>query len=211
MAERPIVEKLNLWRDTNIGLKSRFKDEALDPVTDRDAVPQTVLDAKLERGSTLQKLRLNRYPSIDVNRKNLIAGKIDADLDKATDRLVSLGFRNNPTAYVEVTEKNGPDDGSYSRNIISETGGRFDIPRVAQRPSFYRRVKEQIHVCVFKVGDGTEYLAHRERSAWLQPARHVLVPESSARRGVRDFRDIWYDEFNEELPGKDLIKWDVTN
>lgn len=211
MAQRPILEKVNLWRESGKGFKSRFRDEALPPVIERQDLSSLDVDPQLERGDWLQELRLKYYPSIDVNRDNIIAGKIDGDIDDAKERLLSLGFRNNPTAYVEVTEENVPDDGSYSRNIISESGGRLDIPRITQQPAFYRRVKEQIHVCMFVVDDGVEYLAHRERSAWLQPARHVLIPDSSARRGVRDFRDIWYDEFGEELPGKDLTKWDTTH
>lgn len=205
------MEKINLWRDTEIGLKSRFKDEALPAALNREDISTLLVEEKIRRGDVSQQIRLRYYPSINVDRERLIAGKIDKDLDEARDRLISLGFRNNPTSYVEVTEENGPDDGSYSRNIVSEAGGRLDIPRLSQRPSFYRRVKEQVHVCVFEVSDGTEYLAHREKSAWLQPIRHVVVGDPSARRGVRDFRNMWYDEFGEELPGKDLIHWDVTN
>lgn len=211
MAKGPIREKIALWREPTKGFKSKFLNAAKEPAVKREDLQDLQVDIKMERGDRLQQLRLKRYPSIDVDRDKLIAGKIEEPLSEAEDRLNTIGFRTNPTAYVEVTEENGPDDGSYSKQVITETGGNLDIPRVTNQPLFFRRVKEQIHVVLFQVPDGTEFLAHREKSAWLQPARHVTVPESSARRGVRDFRDAWFDEFGEELPGKGLTNWETTH
>lgn len=207
----PVKEKFNLWRDANKGFKSRFMNAAKDPAAKRDDLPDLQVQMKMERGDKLQEARLKRYPSIDVDRDKLLAGTIPGDLEEAEDRLNTLGFRNNPTAYVEVTEENGPDDGSYSRQIVTETGGRLDIPRVTNQPLFFRRVKDQIHLALYELQDEVEVLAHRERSAWLQPARHVLVNDASARRGVRDLRDIWFDEFEEEMPGQDLTNWETSH
>lgn len=208
---RPILTKFNLWRDVNKGFKTRFSNKLEEPPEDREDIRPTVVQNKIERGTRLQKLRLRFYPSINVNRENLFAGRVDSNLDEATDALIDLGFRNNPTAYVEVTDEHGPDEGSYAKQIVTETGGRFNIPQAVLRPAVFRRVKDQIHVTVYSTDDGVEYLAHREQSAWLQPARHVVVNNADARRGVRDFRDVWFDEFEFELPAKDEVKWDVSN
>lgn len=205
------MARVNLWRESSKGFKSRFTAGAKRPVPEREDLQDLVVATKVKRGDMLQRIRLKRVPSIDVDREELYAGEVEGDLDEATDRLSTLGFRNNPTAYVEVTEENGPDDGSYSRTIITETGGGFDRPMAVNRPTILRRVKEQIHVVVYELPDKVEYLVHRETSAWLQPARHTLVNKSSARRGVRDFRDIWYDEFGEELGGKEDVRWDTTH
>lgn len=206
----PLLEKASLWRDTELGLKSRLTSEAHKPAVDRD-IPQVQLDAKLQRGDLSQKARLRFYPSIDVDYDRLFAGKVDAGLEEATDALRALGFRNNPTAYVEVTDQYGPDDGSYSRQFITETGRRFDRPVLLNRPTLLHRLKRQIHITVYLINGETHFLAHEEKSAWLQPARHVAVNDVSARIGVRDFRDVWFDEFGEELGGKNQVRWDTTH
>lgn len=207
----PILEKTFLWRESGKGFKARFSSELEDPPLDRDDLPDLVVNQKVERGNIMQRARLKRYPSIDVDLDRLYAGEVEADLEEAVDMLNRMGFRNNPTAYVEVTEEHGPDDGSYSRTFVSETGTRFDMPKLVEFPSVYKRIKRQIHITVYKVKDKVIFLAHEEKSAWLQPARHVFVNDASARVGVRDFRDLWYDEFNRELPGKDRVKWETTN
>lgn len=211
MPERPLLKKINLWRDAEKGFKTRFNAKVKDSAVERADVPDVLVQTKIKRGDRLQQARLRFYPSIDVDREKLFAGRMDGDISDAEDRLVAMGYRNNPTAYVEVTDKNGPDDGSYSRNFITETGGRFDIPRVNQQPSLFRRVKRQIHVTLYDVPDGVEFLAHEEQSAWLQPARHVVANDAEAEVGVRDFRDNWWDEFGEELGGRDDVQWDTAH
>lgn len=207
----PVRDKLRLWSSRKRGIKSRFFSDVNIPAADREDVPNVMVSTKLERGDLLQKARLRRYPSIDVDKTALFAGHIDTDLEEAENLLLEMGFRNNPTAYVEVTEENGPDDGSYSLQLVTETGGRLDIPRITAQPSFWKRAKRQIHVTLFKVGRGVEFLAHEEISAWLQPTRHVVVGDASPSIGVRDFRDAWYDEFGEELPGKNEVIWQTTH
>jgi len=207
----PILEKASLWRDSSKGLTSRFSSELEDSIPERDDISDIKLEQKLDRGGLLQRARLKRYPSINVEHGNVYAGRIDGDLEEATDRLQALGFRNNPTAYVEVSERNGPDDGSYSKVLVTESSNRLNPPMVTIRPSLFRRVKDQIHVVVWETSDGVEFGAHRERHAWLQPARHVAMNDSDKRVGVRDFRDMWYDTFESELEGKSQVRWDTTH
>lgn len=207
----PIRDKVFLWRSSRRGIKSRLTSDVDPPAIERDDIPDVVVSNKLKRGDTLQKLRLRFYPSINVDKDKLYAGEIQGDLSDVESKLLELGFRNNPTAYVEVTEDHGPDDGSYSLQQISETGGRLDLPRISQQPSFWKRTKLQTHVTVYELQDRSILLAHKELSAWLQPARHVWKGDASARIGVRDFRDMWFDEFDEELSGKDKVAWDTTH
>lgn len=206
----PVLDKLRLWRESRTGLKTRFSDEVNPPVSKRDDVPDLVTNTKIKRGDRVQSARIKHYPSVDVNYDNLFAGYIEGDLSDARDRLLDMGYRNNPTAYVEVTDEYGPDDGSYARQYITETGGG-SRPYLTNFPSLYAREKKQIHVCIWDVDDEVHFLAHDERSAWLQPMLHVSVPDSNARIGVRDFRDDWYDNFGEELPGSDDVKWEVNH
>lgn len=207
----PLRNKLFLWRSSRRGIKSRFSDDVKKSPLRRDDVPDIQVTNKIKRGDTLQELRLRYYPSIDVEKNLLYAGEIEGDLGDAEDKLLELGFRNNPTAYVEVTEEHGPDDGSYSLQQISEDGGRLDIPRISKQPSFWKRTKLQFHITVYELQERVLFLAHKEISAWLQPARHVWANDVSARIGVRDFRDMWFDEFEEELPGKQNVRWDTAH
>lgn len=200
-----------LWRSGRRGIKSRLNSSVSKPAAARDDIPDVVVSNKAKRGDTLQRLRLMYYPSIDVDKDKLYAGEIEDDISDAENRLLDLGFRNNPTAYVEVTEEHGPDDGSYSLQRISEDGSRADIPRITQQPSYWKRTKLQFHITLYELQEKVIFLCHKEISAWLQPARHVWNSDASARIGVRDFRDMWYDEFEEELPGKDLTMWDTTH
>lgn len=207
----PFRDKSRLWLSRKRGLKSRVFSDTKRPVMARDGIPEILKQKKLERGDALQRARLRYYPSIDVSKTMLYAGEIEGSVEDAEDMLLDLGFRNNPTAYVEITEEHGPDDGSYSLQLISETGGRYDIPRITNQPSYWKRTKRQIHVTVYQVNNRVIMLSHEEVSAWLQPARHVVAGDATARIGVRDFRDIWFDQFGEELPGKDKVFWDTTH
>lgn len=211
---RPIIQKFNLWRDRNKGLKNRLSSDLKGSALDRTDVPTIRVREKMDRGDRVQRARLERYPSIDVDKEALYAGEIEGDLDDAEDLLEDLGYRNNPTAYVEITDEDGPDDGSYSKQFITESGqtGRKDIPALlGGMPQLYRRVKEQVHVVVFEQEDTVEFLTHRERSTFLQPMRHVVIPEANARKGVRDFRNDFYDEAGVELKGKEKVKWEVAH
>lgn len=207
----PARTKLKLWTSRKRGIKSRIFSDAREAVAARDDIPNILVKKKIDRGDNLQKARLRYYPSINVDYNLLFAGKTEVGLDETEDLLLEMGFRNNPTAYVEVTEKHGPDDGSYSLQHITETGGRLDIPRISQQPSYWKRAKRQIHVTLYQTPSGTEMLAHEEISAWLQPARHVVAGDVTARVGVRDFRDLWSDEFDEELGGRGQVFWDTTH
>lgn len=207
----PILDKSRLWLQSDRGIRARLSGNLKNSVAQRGDISPLVVNQKVERGDALQTARLRFYPSIDVDREKLFAGFMEGDLDDATDRLMGLGFRNNPTAYVEVTEENGPDDGSFARVFVTETGARLDIPQLVARPTFFRRMKRQIHITVYDVGGRVEFLAHEEQSAWLQPMRHVLVNDAEASVGVRDFRDVWFDEFGEELSGKDEVMWPTTH
>jgi len=201
------MDKFRLWTDMNKGLKSRLSSELKSPVASRADVSTQAVNNAIDRGSRVQKLRLKHYPSIDVNADKLYAGEMEGSLSDAEDKLTKMGFRNDPTAYVEVTNKYGPDEGSYSRQMVSETGARFNRPTLIGTPSVLRRVKDQVHVTIQKVDSKVIFLAHREQSAWLEPARHVLVNDASARRGTLDFRDIWYFTFDESLSGEEKVSW----
>jgi hypothetical protein len=206
----PIRNKGRLWVSRNRGIKSRIFGGAKPSALNRDDIPDVQVTSKIKRGDLLQELRLKYYPSIDVDLRNLYAGEMPgASLSDAENRLVDLGYRNNPTAYVEVTDEHGPDDGSYSRQKITEDGGRLDIPQVTNQPAYWKRLKLQNHITLYELSGGVIFLAHEEVSAWLQPARHVVDNEASARIGVREFRQAWFDEFNEELRGKKNVKWEV--
>lgn len=207
----PFRDKGRLWLSRKRGVKSRIFSDTKRPAAVRDDIPAILTQKKLERGDALQKARLRYYPSIDVSKPMLFAGEIEGSIEDAEDRLINLGFRNNPTAYVEITEEHGPDDGSYSLQLISETGGRYDIPRITNQPSYWKRTKRQIHVTLYDVNEKVLFLAHEEVSAWLQPARHVVAGDATARIGVRDFRDIWFDQFGEELPGKSNVFWSTSH
>ena len=207
----PFRNKLYLWRSSQRGIKSRVLDEVSAPVLQRNDIPDVQVSNKVKRGSRLQKLRLYFYPSIDVDKSKLYAGEMSGSLDDAKEKLFDMGFRNNPTAYVEVTDEHGPDDGSYSLHQISEDGTRKDIPRITSQPTIWKRTKLQFHVAVYELLDRVIFLCHKEISAWLQPARHVWKNDVSARIGVRDFRDRWFDEFEQELDGKQKVKWETMH
>lgn len=207
----PFRDKLYMWRSSRRGIKSRFLDEVNVSAERRDDIPDIQVTNKMKRGDYLQELRLKYYPSIDVDKGRLYAGEMDGNIEDAEDKLFQLGFRNNPTAYVEVTEEHGPDDGSYSLQQISESGTKLDIPRISQQPSVWKRNKLQFHITVYELQEKVIFLAHKEISAWLQPARHVWKGDASARIGVRDFRDMWYDEFETELDGKEKVNWETTH
>lgn len=193
----PLRQKLTLWRESSRGIKSRFHPDLKDPAFQRSDVRTSLVQNKMDRGDRIQSLRLKHYPSTDVELSRVYAGSLEASLEETERRLMEAGFRNGPLAYVEVTERFGPDDGSYWLHIVTETG---KFPRVENRVGAFRRIKDQIHVVLWKDGDWTHLGAHREQSAPLQPARHVVINDANARRGIRDLRDKWFDTFGEELP-----------
>lgn len=195
----PVRTKLQLWRESSKGLKSRLNTNIKEPALDRSDVRTSLVQQKVERGDRLQEARLRRYPSIDVDLDKVYAGSIEGDLNDAKELVMEAGFRNGPLAYVEVTDQFGPDDGSYWLHIITETG---KLPFIENRAGLFRRVKDQIHVVNWLDEDRgmVHFGAHREQSALLQPARHVTINDANARRGVRDFRNKWFDTFGEELP-----------
>lgn len=208
---RPAVEKFKLWRESGKGLKTRLDSALNDPVVNRSDVATASVDQSITRGDKAQSLRLRYYPSIDVDREDLFAGRMDGSLEEAEEKLFQLGYRNNPTAYVEVTDENGPDNGSYARQYITEAQVGRGREHLTNYPTIFKRTKRQIHVCIWEVEDGVEFLAHDEKSAWLQPMLHVKIPDVKARRGVQEFRLDWYDEFDEELPGQNEVKWEIAH
>lgn len=206
----PLAEKFNLWMARRGAMRGRLSGEVKKPALKRDDISNIDIQQKVNRGDRSQELRLRHYPTIDVDYNELFAGQIEGELSDAKRKLNSLGYRNNPTAYVEVTEEYGPDEGSYARQEVTETGVRFDAPIPHNYPTVFRRKKEQVHVCLIAVGDEVHFLAHKETSAWLQPARHVTINESSARIGVRELRNDWYDHFGDELGGKNNVQWNIA-
>lgn len=192
--------KLQLWKDKGLTLTDRL---SAPRAVSRPDIDTSVLDRKIERGDISQELRLKYYPSIEIPFSDMYAGSYSGSLDELEDKLFSMGFRNNPTAYVEITDEFGPDDGSYARQVITEDQ---EFPYLGlSRPfglvTWWNRVKEQVHIAVF-IDDSKDLIhisAHFEASAWLQPARHLTVSTPSSRIGVREFRQSWFDEFDEEL------------
>lgn len=195
---RPFRTKIKLWRESSKGLKSQLTSSVKDPVLKRPDVRTSIVQQKMQRGDRIQSLRLRFYPSIDVDFDQLYAGSIEGDLDDAKNLLMEAGFRNGPLGYVEVTEEFGPDDGSFWLHIITETG---KYPVVENRLGVFRRIKDQIHVVNWLDEERgmVHFGAHREQSALLQPARHAVINDADARRGIRDFRNKLDDEFGIEL------------
>jgi hypothetical protein len=204
----PYKNKARLWISRSRGLKSPILGDTKSPALERDDIPDVQVTNKIKRGDLAQELRLRYYPTVDINLNEYYAGEIPgATIDDVTNRLLQMGMRNNPTAYVEVTDEYGPDDASYAKQFITEDGSRIDVPQISAQPTFWKRLKNQYHVVLYDVNDSIILACHKEVSAWLQPARHVAQPGVSGRLGVRDFRQMWFDEFDEELPGKQNVKW----
>lgn len=192
--------KAELWADKGLTLTDRVNHP---PASQRDGVSESVLENSKERGDLSQKLRLKYYPSIEVELDNLYAGSFKGSLDELEEKLFSAGFRNNSTAYVEVTERFGPDDGSYARQRITESQEfpYLGVGRPFGIVTWWNRVKKQVHVTVYvdEDSDWIHLAAHLEASAWLQPVRHITVSEGSARLGIREFNEAWKDEHKKEL------------
>jgi len=188
------MSRLKLWREKGLTLTDRFKTKS---AVDRDIEP-ALLQEKLQRGDLAQEARLKYYPSIEVSFDALYAGTFRGSKRELEQRMFDMGYRNNPTAYVEITDRLGPDDGSYAQQIIKEDTDfpHLNIDRPINDVPVWNRIKLQNHATIFKEG----ILAHQETSAWLQPARHLTVSEANARIGIREFRDSWFDEFGESLP-----------
>lgn len=193
---------LELWKKKGLTLTDRLD---VPTASGRSNVPQEVLDRKYERGDVVQQARLKFYPSIDISDKfaSFYAGSFNGTREELEDRLFKIGYRNNPTAYVEVSERFGPDDGSFARNRITESQEfpYLGVGRPFGIVTWWNRVKEQVHVTYFidEEMDLIHLAAHIEASAWLQPARHLTVSEGDGHIGVREFRQDWKDEYDEEL------------
>ena len=170
------------------------------PATHRRDVAPRLLIIKWERGDLVQRFRYKVYPTIDVDPLRSYAGTNPGTHEETVKRLYQLGFRNNPTAYVEILGPLGPDDGSYARQTITEQAitPRFQGP-LGLLP--FHRVKRQLHVVLNDAPTGIDLYAHEERSAWLQPLRHGLLNDANYRIGVRDFRNTWLDTFHTPLGG----------
>ena len=205
----PLRNKTRLWMSRRRGIKSSFVGDTKEPAMQREDIPDVLVSNKMKRGDFLQKARLKYYPTVDVDFNELYAGEMRGSFEDARQKLLQLGYRNNPTSYVEVTDEHGPDDGSYAKQFITEDGSKIDIPQVTNQPAFWKRLKMQYHVVLYELQERVLFLCHKEVSAWLQPARHVVRGDVSARIGVRDFREMWYDEFGESLDGADSVKWRV--
>jgi len=190
--------RFELWADKGLTLTDRLETA---PAVKRDIDP-AIMEQSIQRGDLLQEIRLKRYPSIEVSFDNLYAGTYRGTLDELEQKLFEIGYRNNATAYVEITDKLGPDDGSYSQQIVKESGEfpNLQISRPFGMIPLYNRVKLQNHITTFVDGDVVHILAHQETSAWLQPLRHLTVSEGDANIGIREFRQAWKDQFEEELP-----------
>lgn len=198
----PNKSKVEMWKDKKLASTGRLRKPA---AVERDEIDDELLEQKISRGDLIQKARLRFYPSIEIDFFDFYAGSVsDLSLTEVEDVLFDIGFRNNPIAYVEVTDKFGPDDGSFARQFITEDD---EFPYLGtSRPlgvvTWWNRIKIQYHVTTFVDEDRgmIHILCHRESSAWLQPARHLTVSEPEGKIGSRDFRDFWEDEFGEELP-----------
>ena len=189
-----------MWKQKGLTLRSRL--DADPPAVQRDDIPQNILDDKLQRGDILQELRLKYYPTIDLTEKkdNYYAGSFNGSLDELEELLFEIGYRNNPTAYVEVMDGLGADDGSYARVEITESQ---EFPYIGiGRPfgivTWWNRIKEQNHLTTFVEEDYVHVFVHKEASAWLQPVRHVTVSEGDDI-GTEEFELRWKDEYDIEL------------
>lgn len=191
-------ERISSWLEKGLTARARL---LVDPAVQRD-IDEQVLEQKLQRGDLTQRIRLRRYPSIEVDFDTLYAGTYRGSLDELEQKLFEIGYRNNPTAYVEVTDRLGPDDGSYARQIIKEDSEFPHLPvdRPLNMVPLYNRLKLQNHVTTFVDEDRVHILAHQETSAWIQPGRHLSVSEGDAKIGIREFRQAWDDEFGVSIP-----------
>lgn len=193
--------KAELWKDKGLTLRDRL---GKPPAVRRDGVDEEQLNKSMVRGDLSQHLRLKFYPSIEVEFDKLYAGSYDGTLVELEHKLFEMGYRNNPTAYVEVTEQFGPDDGSYCRQRVVEDDEfpYLGIGRPFGLVTWWNRLKVQVHAATFvdEARDLVHILAHWEASAWLQPIRHVTVSKADGVVGTREFRERWFDEFDEQLP-----------
>ncbi|EGQ44204.1 MAG: hypothetical protein J07AB43_02630 [Candidatus Nanosalina sp. J07AB43] len=192
--------KIEMWREKGLTLRSRLNADP--PPVDRDDIPQSTLQNKIERGDVIQELRLRFYPSIGLTeRKNdYYAGSFRGSIDEFEDKAYSIGYRNNPTAYVEIIDGLGPDDGSYARIEITESQ---EFPYLGfDRPfgivTWWNRVKEQNHLTTFidEEEDLVHIFVHKEASAWLQPIRHATVSEGD-NIGAKEFTLRWEDNYEQ--------------
>jgi len=195
--------KLEMWKKKGLTLRARM--DANPPAVDRGDIPEDTLEEKLERGDILQKLRLRYYPTVNLTGKKstYYVGSFEGTLDKLEDLIYDIGYRNNPTAYVEVMGGLGTDDGSYARVEITESQEfpYLGISRPFGVVTWWNRVKEQNHLTTFVDGDYVHIFVHKEASAWLQPIRHVTVSEGDGI-GSEEFELRWNDNYDIELKNK---------
>lgn len=189
--------RLESWLSKGLTATARLQTE---PAVDKD-IDEDLLQTKLNRGSFQQRIRLEYYPSIEVDTSTLYAGTFYGSKEELVGKLFQMGYRNNPTAYVEVTDRFGPDDGSFAKHKVEEDVGfpHANIDRPLGILPVWNRVKSQTHATVYVDGDKVHILAHQEVSAPLQPVRHLSVSDSNARIGIREFKEDWFDEFGERL------------
>jgi len=190
--------RYGLWLKKGLTLRDRFKTK---PAVQRD-IDESLLQTKLERGSLQQKIRLKYYPSIEVDFDRLYAGTYRGTKADLINKLFEMGYRNNPTSYVEITDNFGPDDASFAKHIVEEDIGfpHLNVERPLGILPIWNRRKIQTHVTIYVEGDEIHMLAHQEVSAPLQPVRHLTISESDAEIGIREFREDWFDQFGEKLP-----------
>jgi len=190
--------KIELWKKKGLTLRDRLNADP--PATSVESISQDLLDQKLERGDILQELRLKYYPTIDLTEKkdDYYVGSFSGTLEELEDMLFSIGYRNNPTAYVEVMDGLGPDDGSYARVEVTESQEfpYLGIGRPFGIVTWWNRIKEQNHLTTFVEDDYVHVFVHKEASAWLQPIRHLTVSEGSDIGG-EEFSLRWEEKYDE--------------
>lgn len=195
------MNKLQLWKEKGLTLNDRLQTK---PAVRRDGIEESTLERKKERGDIAQNIRLRFYPSIRVDFGDLYAGTFEGTLQEFEDEVFDIGYRNNPTAYVEITERFGPDDGSYARQVVTEDEEfpYLGIGRPLGHITYWNRIKLQNHITVYAEPEKkwVHILAHREASAWLQPARHLTVSEGDAKIGIEEFRQRWEREKGTPIP-----------
>lgn len=192
--------KIEMWKQKGLTLRDRLN--AGPPAAKRDSISAETLDEKTQRGDIAQELRLKYYPSINLTDKkeNYYAGTFKGSLSELEDLLFDIGYRNNPTSYVEIIDGLGPDDGSYARVEITESQQfpYLGIGRPFGLVNWWNRIKEQNHLTTFVDEDNEQVhvFVHKEASAWLQPIRHVTVSEGDDI-GSDEFLLRWNDKYDE--------------
>jgi hypothetical protein len=192
------MSRYDLWIKKGLTLTDRLNAV---PAVDRDIDPG-LTEKKINRGGFQQQLRLKYYPSIKVDFDSLYAGTFRGSKEELVNKLFDMGYRNNPTSYVEVTDEFGPDDGSFAKHKVEEDVGfpHLNIDRPLGILPIWNRVKHQTQVVIYVDGEEIHMLAHEETSAPLQPMRHLTIQQTDAVIGIRELREDWFDQFDTKLP-----------